>query len=579
MKLSRINNKQLLFDLISLIAGCIYVIISSIFTRAFFVPMRPDIGVEQVAYKFLSTGANLSEDNISRIIVFVYSHILAVVIISVALMLFWRLLIYFVENNKERIKILVLGIVFILLMYCACCTYPFSIALSMDTFENYMWAKAWLPRQWHGFLTNIVYCAEFLIIPHPVSMILFPAATSFGLILYTIYRVLIKRAKYGLIFGLIWLASLFLWLPMIETTVFAGRNYMYGISIFAFVSVLFIDWIEKGELTCRKALWLAVFGAVAMTWRGEGMIWLAFFPLMIIATYFKKKPKIKTWLVCFVGLLLFFAVLWAPSKYLTEKYQGKDYLIINTGSSLGAVFNDPGSNLTYSGAQDDLENVDNVLPIEWIKAYGEMSFQFWNSYNVRITSQGGPNNNSDAYIKSAYSILFHNPVIFLKERLYVMQNALGLPHLYEITTATGEEIQRETSQEEDDLLLKWNEYRTEGYDEVVNTYALRDNPIRSKIMYYYQIISVKEGDYFGYAFIILGIIMLAVALWALIKKEWLFLLSSSAFLATTAAIILASPQGYSNYYFYGFFSEYWIMLFFVLEIIKRHSSERGKNYE
>ena len=81
MKSSKINNKQLLFDLISLIVGCIYVIISSIFTRAFFVPMRPDIGVEQVAYKWLSTGANLSEDKISRIIVFVYSHILAIVIV------------------------------------------------------------------------------------------------------------------------------------------------------------------------------------------------------------------------------------------------------------------------------------------------------------------------------------------------------------------------------------------------------------------------------------------------------------------------------------------------------------------
>ena len=116
----------------------------------------------------------------------------------------------------------------------------------------------------------------------------------------------------------------------------------------------------------------------------------------------------------------------------------------------------------------------------------------------------------------------------------------------------------------------------ESKDEVVNKYALRDNPIRSKIMYYYQIISVKEGVYFGYAFIVLSIIMLAVALWALIKKEWLFFLSASAFLATTVAIILASPQGYSNYYFYGFFSEYWIMLFFVIVIIKRRSSERGK---
>lgn len=566
------------YDLTCFLIGCIYVLLSRIINKGTFGDIRPNVGIEVVAYAFPSTGMNLSEDKISKIAVYVYSHILAVLCVTVFLMLLGRLISFLISNSKEMIRITVLVIIGLSLVFVAYCSYPIPIGGSLDTYENFVFAKAWLPKYWHGFLTNVIYCVEMIILPHPVSMVVFPAVISSGLLCYNLYKTLIKRTKLWPLWIVLVVTSYAFLAPMLQTLFFPGRNYMYGTALFALFTVLFSDFLENKELSFYKALWIAAFGATVITWRGEGLIWIPFLPLMILAAYKKSNTKFAQYAFSFASLFILLLILWVPSKYGADKYQGKDYYIINTGSSLGAVFNSPEANLKYQGADKDIENIDQGVPIDWIKAYGGQSFQLWNSYNGRITSQGGVDIDGESYIKSSYNVLFHNPLIWAEERLYVLADALGLPPLKYVKTESGEDLYTYDEAGKREAIaamqLAWNDYRSRGLEYVAYGHPIKTNSFINNVSYAYQVLFVSSGKYFGYAEILINLAVLVIVIRTLLKREWLFFLCGLALLGTILAIIVASPGGYSNYYFYSFYNEYWLLLFYSLNCFAIHKAKR-----
>lgn len=342
---------------------------------------------------------------------------------------------------------------------------------------------------------------------------------------------------------------------------------MYGSAVFAVVSLLFCDWLGKSELTYRKAIWLAVFCAVTMIWRGEGIIWIPILPLMIVAAYWNSKTSLKKYIFTFATLAVIFVFLWIPGKYGNEKYQGKDYYIVNTTSSLGAVFNNVEvANLDYPGVDEDLLNIEKVIPIEWIRSYGDQAYQMWNAYNCRVTSQGGNNLYTGDYLKAAYNILLHNLKLWVKERILLFGKAMNLPLVVNIQTVSYE-ITPEYSEEATNLLLSWNEYREKGYKDVTEDYHIEFGNKEEKISLAFQNLMIRDEKYSGYCIVAVNIIILAITVISLIKKDWLFFIAGLGFLGTVAVIILTSPSGYSNYFFYSFYNEYWIILFYGVKRI------------
>lgn len=565
------SDKKLFFlfiDIISWVIGIIGVFVADIRTRDFFTPMRENIGFELISYSFPETGSNLAEDYVSKLFTYWYGHIIAVAFIATSLMLLVRLVKYFIIKRDERLKLLVMIISVAVAVYCACCTFPIPIGLSPDTLENYVFAKAWLPTYWHGFLTDAIYCAELLIIPHPISLILFPALISYSIAGVCFYRAVVKKFKYGLLAGVVWSLSFLFFTPTLETMFFSGRNFMYGSAVFAVVFLLFCDWLEQRKLTYRKAIWLAVFCAVTITWRGEGIIWLPILPLMIVAAYWNSKTSLKKYIFTFTTLAVFFIILWIPGKYGNEKYQGKDYYIVNTTSSLGAVFNNTEiANLDYAGADKDLSNIEKVIPIEWIRSYGDQAYQMWNAYNCRVTSQGGNNLYTGEYLKAAYNILLHNLKLWVKERIVLFEKAMNLPFDTNIQTASYE-VSSEYSEEASNLLLSWNEYREKGYRDVTEDYHIEFGNKEERINLAFQKLMLMDEKYSGYCIVAVNIIILAIVVISLIKKEWLFFITGLGFLGTVAVIIFTSPSGYSNYFFYSFYNEYWIILFYGVKKTK-----------
>jgi hypothetical protein len=545
--------------------------------RGFFTPIYDGVGKRVMAYKYFETGMNQAEDKVSQAFCYGYSHVLAVIIVSVVLMLLWRLVRYFVENKKERIKIVIMAIAFCMIMFAVACTFPFPIGASLDTFQNYTFAKSWQPRYWHGFLTNVVYCAEFIIVPHMLSMVLFPTLLGMGTSFVCFYRIVVRRTKLGLLWMAIWFASFLFLVPFLETYVFAGRNFMYGLTLFSVLSLLFADRLEGRKLSYRRGLWIALFGSAVINWRGEGIIWLLFIPLIILAAYKGSKTEIKKYVFTFCALILGFIITWIPSKYGNDKYQGKDYYIVNTGVSLGAVLNSENSNLSYDGVDEDIANINAYMPIEYIKVYGGQSFQMWNGSNARSTAQGGISEYDSAYLKAAYSILLHNSGIWIKERIDTLYAALGLKKPFDLITASGSlpsELIIELSEDGVANQLEWYDYEQAGYKEATERYNVDLGTIGAKINYKYQVQVVKTEKWFGIQMIVVVAIAIALLVVSLVQKEWLYFASILGLMGTIAAVFLASPGAYENYYYYSFFNLYWIVLFAIVRGINKYHGKK-----
>ena len=75
----KVNNKNILF------LSFLQFVISLVLSADFFQPVRENAGKENISYKFLGTGASLSQDSLSRILCRVYAYALAFLLIYI----FW----------------------------------------------------------------------------------------------------------------------------------------------------------------------------------------------------------------------------------------------------------------------------------------------------------------------------------------------------------------------------------------------------------------------------------------------------------------------------------------------------------
>jgi len=169
------------------ICTAIHFLISCIFERSIFYSIKDYTGSENVAYKWLITGGTLSEDLVSKVLCWSYSHLLAIVLIFY----FWKFVFKFISvfnyNKKQYTEFLVAGL---LIMVAVAIYFPTSIFSAPDESYNYVYAKEWLPMYWHGFFTNVVHCACMIFFPHPISMSLIPCFIGLSL-LYKIVKDLI----------------------------------------------------------------------------------------------------------------------------------------------------------------------------------------------------------------------------------------------------------------------------------------------------------------------------------------------------------------------------------------------------
>lgn len=397
----------------------LHILIGFLCSFFFFQGLGIEAGWENRAYAYLWSGESLREDKLSRMLCFLASYVLAIVLIW----LLWKFLFCFWERLKEKkVSSILFLVVLIAGLFLILCLYPEMFGVeTTDDYMNYVYARELLPMYWHGFLTNVVYIACMIVFPHPVSIPIIQFIFGVSVLFYIGGTFMTrvsgkKKAKTALV------SCFFLLIVLLPETIriliYPTRNCMYAIVCLWALGILFVDGEKNGELTKRKFTLLVFLFAVLGSWRGEGILYLLAFPFLIYFTYEQKSRK-KLFSKAHGKQLLFYLTIcilfMLPDKYGVNKYQNSDYMIANTTGPISAVLHDEGANVSYDGIKEDLEHIAEVIPLEYIYQYGCNGGFYYNAISGRWVRQSGTSKlEGRQYISSAYRLLLYNLPDYLK---------------------------------------------------------------------------------------------------------------------------------------------------------------------
>lgn len=277
----------------------IHFIMASLCSRSFFHSIRAGAGSELIAYGMDFTGSTLAEDMLARFLCKTYAYIVAFVII----LAFWGWCFYLFSAWKKKLVktkyyIALFGFIAVGIALIAS-VYPMTIVEATDTTWNYVLAKEWLPIYWHGFLTNVFHCACMIIFPHPIAMSIIPYLIAINGLCYLLYVGLVKNSNGLWIKVVLVVGFIVVCLPdafMVLT--YAGRNYSYGIFSVGYLGILLTDYNCQQKLSGMKLSVLTAYALILALWRGEGIFYLLFLPVLVYFTYFYKRNVLINWKKC-----------------------------------------------------------------------------------------------------------------------------------------------------------------------------------------------------------------------------------------------------------------------------------------
>ena len=546
----------------------LHILIGFLCSFFFFQGLGIEAGWENRAYAYLWSGESLREDKLSRMLCFLASYVLAIVLIW----LLWKFLFCFWERLKEKkVSSILFLVVLIAGLFLILCLYPEMFGVeTTDDYMNYVYARELLPMYWHGFLTNVVYIACMIVFPHPVSIPIIQFIFGVSVLFYIGGTFMTrvsgkKKAKTALV------SCFFLLIVLLPETIriliYPTRNCMYAIVCLWALGILFVDGEKNGELTKRKFTLLVFLFAVLGSWRGEGILYLLAFPFLIYFTYEQKSRK-KLFSKAHGKQLLFYLTIcilfMLPDKYGVNKYQNSDYMIANTTGPISAVLHDEGANVSYDGIKEDLEHIAEVIPLEYIYQYGCNGGFYYNAISGRWVRQSGTSKlEGRQYISSAYRLLLYNLPDYLKYQwnLFLDANSIkGMRLSVDFGSETMENVRELQPYARAFELYDAGEENLETYD-----LKLGGKETKAFLAKYIPSGNYKKSlDNSGIAGIIKLVLaggMIFTAFVALFKKNYQYFLISALNLAVLAVIILMAPWSRPNYYYSVFFNMYGCLLY------------------
>lgn len=555
--------------------GLLHILIAFSYSFFFFRGLGVEAGIENRAYAYLRSGENLMEDKLSRIFCILASYLLATFLIF----LFWKFLACLLERLRKKSGLAILfSVILIVGIIVIFCLYPEMFGVeTTDDYMNYAYAREFLPMYWHGFFTNVVYCACMIVFPHPVAIPIIQFLFGLSILFWFGHMLMMqlsdrKMAKVFLAVGFFLLV--FLLPETVRILICPTRNCMYGIVCYGATAVLFGDYMEKAELTIWKFILLVFLFAILGCWRGEGILYLVAFPFLVYFTYIRQRKKIFTrshgkWLLFYLFVCLTFML---PDKYGVNKYQNSDYMIANTTGPISAMLHDEQANLSYEGAAEDLENIRKVIPLEYIYEYGCNGGFYWNAVSGRwIRQSGATEEEGSRYISSAYRLLLHNLPDYLKYQwnLFLDANSIkGFRFWMEFGKNTMENALELSPYVRAFELYDAGEENLEKYSFLAFGNRVRSILAKGIFDSNYKK-SLNEMGIAGGIKLLLVVFAFSTALAALFQKNYQYFLLVALNLAVLTVIILMAPWGRPNYYYYVFQNLYLGMLYYACQIRKR----------
>ncbi len=345
-----------------------------------------------------------------KILCYVMAKIMAAVIIFAL----WKLFFIILDKKTDReVKWVFLGI-FAVLALALIIRWPEVFTRGGDNYIPYSYAIRLMPEFWHSIWLSSLYTASFMVFPHAIAINLLQLISFVFAWGYLYNRIkqspLFEKCKWVRFLTFFFLLFRDFWLVATNPE---RAEYNVAFTLL-FVTVVTMDIAEKKKRSAAGLAGLTVFAAFIAVFRSEGIvIGTLGFVLLVLFVY---RDGIKRILGSFALFAVAFFVFSLPAKVGEIKYYGNDYSIMNTFPNMANFLNYPGTDLSYEGADKDLEAIAGIAPLEALKEYGTNGYRRYNYAEGRIdfNQSCADDETGNAYMSAYRRIALHNPMLYAK---------------------------------------------------------------------------------------------------------------------------------------------------------------------
>lgn len=433
--------------------------------------------------------------------------------------------------SRERAKALLTFFVLLLSVYGVffILLYPGEWGLVGDEFLVYNAAVDL--RIWgnQGTFSSIFMILGLMVFPKPAMVIavqcLITALVEAGILADTWLETLGgKKRSFALL-------MLFLSIPCIAFSMCPVRVWIFSLLILKFMACLLKIWKKEGEVSWQEWVLLTVLCCLIVNCREEGKLLILFFPLLLWKRGCGKSLKWKV--ILGEGIVVLSILFFALLTNLGEGKTLRQHAMVNFICPLSIMLSE--EEIYDKIPLEDLENIDNVFPIEVLRKYPSYTEMFqWKA------GEGMFNEPSQkelrAGIWSAVKLCLQYPQIYFQCKLQAASWSLGLPPWPNVIGEVWDAEKLET-------WVKGMGYLPERFQCFSDVSKYRET--WSRILSGKFTEGENKGYYFVYAFWV-PVILLLSGIWTCRgKRVWLlYLWLASQFLCT----VLMAPSRYNMYY-------------------------------
>lgn len=495
------------------------------------------------------------------IIIIVFSSVLGAIFIY----LFWNMIFQIVKNKKRSYAVMI-----VLALIGNLYIYPKQFYF-FETDNALVYKQAVLNQvdYWQGMYMTCIYKACMLVFPLPIVI---PVIQTVALLMVLWHLFLRMKNIWGAKAYL--LGIVFLFPELYEIAFNPYRNCINALICIALYGTVFLDAIEGRKREEKQLLFIGSMVAFVCVFRSEGIV---HFVVYLVACRVVYQLNNKELIRCTCALLCFLLLFGIPQKIGRSQYYEKEYSIVNYMQVLQDIFNDEECNLSYEGADKDIEVLSKAVPYDMVKKIGMVGFRYHNYEQGRNSNQSDlTKEEQQETLKAIYNILKHNPKMMFSSRLAGFCSANGM----EVRESMGIYFEGNVDQMDAEYLSAAEDgiqcIEKDSYG-ILKCWDIEKDPKALTIL---QITQEKTHVICFYIKLIIFLMFGLLALYyagKYTKKHMLFWASSAgALYLQLIGIILLSPEGRSEYYFPSFLVMFIGSMLLLIETIRYEKDTNKK---
>lgn len=508
----------------------------------------------------------------------VMAYIISKIIAGILIWCSWRLLFMMIKKEIPVKSSIFFSIIFVIGLIILLILYPGDFTTSGDNLIVYAHAVNFIPDYWFSVYTSTFYAACMMVLPSPFMVVAYHwlgLLFGVGYIYFRIINSTIIPKKFRFC-GFI----LFLF-PIVHVIIMdVYRTELYCVYVFIYMAVVLLDIIEKKQRDLKSLIILALIGAMVGVWRTEGIV-LALISYVALVL-FCYRNTIKNTIIALLAIVVAVVVLSLPQRVGTIRYYRNDYTIINLTRPLGMIFNNPDSNLNYKGAKQDIEAIEALVPVEYLKEHYLDGFRRRNIEmgSVEINQSLASKEVSDKFVKSGYNLILHNLDTFFDTQLDLLNRALGTGFTTKQYYYTGE---GSNAPEWDYDMWQAGEFYfnlsryTVKWAENITRFTIEEKilTVRSYFLGFFDKTHIKAAlNTLGLLYIVV-VTLVEIIRWIKKRTRYNFAFAAvcMAIVLQTVAIVLCMPAGIEAYFRGVYFAIYEVMILWPIRLWVIHEEE------